>query len=68
MADIQKEVQQLNLVDGDGLKPAIMITPSAMPTQCAPADTAHIMEETLSSAVSVVRSSLTQSKDKLPRN
>jgi hypothetical protein len=36
MADLQKEVQRLNLVDGDGIEPAIMIKPSELPVQCAP--------------------------------
>lgn len=34
MADMQKEVQGLNLVDGYGIEPAIMTKPSDFPIQC----------------------------------
>ena len=36
MADMQKEVQQLELVDGDGKTAAIMTKASPLPICCAP--------------------------------
>ncbi len=36
MADIQGEVQLLELIDGEGKVDAIMLTPSPLPIQCDP--------------------------------